>query len=466
MDTTRMLSPGDEERTQVVASGSDQTQVVFDPNRTQYAPPPGAGDADRTQYAAPPAQGLQLHCLVENACAPAARNTRSHLLVQVQAPEAAYGRRLPINLCLCIDRSGSMEGEPLDYVKRACAHVVDLLDPNDVLSVVTFAEEIEVVMPARRVVNRELIKQHILRIDTGNTTNLYDGILVAGRQVASVQSPAYLNRLLVLTDGEPTTGIKDFQSIVGQVAELKSRGIAVTALGFGPDYNEELMAGIARRSGGNYYFISRPELIPEVFRKELESLMTVVAKNLRLRLNLTRWTQMRQVYAGQPAFGPRTVDLDLVDLERGAQITALAEVELQRRPAGVYRVAQAVLNYDDLATGRTQQLMADAVVEFVTDESRVPAGINPVVLREVEVAQASRHLERTVMGMRTQALSSGAAIAELERTQALLTAQGRIDEAQEVTQAIVSIRQGDSGAEAEKTLMGTILDLEQGKRKA
>ncbi len=461
-----MLSPGDDDRTQAITPGIDQTQVVSDPNRTQYAPPPQAGDADRTHYAAPPAQGVQLHCLVENAYAPAVRNTRSHLLVQVQAPETAYGRRLPINLCLCIDRSGSMEGEPLDYVKRACAHVVDLLDPNDVLSVVTFAEEIEVVMPARRVVNRELIKQHILRIDTGNTTNLYDGILVAGRQVASVQSPAYLNRILVLTDGEPTTGIKDFQSIVGQVAELKSRGITVTALGFGPDYNEELMAGIARRSGGNYYFISRPELIPEVFRKELETLMTVVAKNLRLRLNLTRWTQMRQVYAGQPAFGPRTVDLSLVDLERGALITALAEVELQRRPAGVYRVAQAVLSYDDVTTGRTQQLTADAVVEFVTDESRVPAGINPVVLREVEVAQASRHLERTVMGMRTQALSTGAAIAELERTQALLAAQGRIDQAQEVTQAIAAIRQGDTSTEAEKTLMGTILDLEQGKRKA
>ena len=247
---------------------------------------------------------------------------------------------------------------------------------------------------------------------------------MAGRQVASVQSPAYLNRLLVLTDGEPTTGIKDFQSIVGQVAELKSRGIAVTALGFGPDYNEELMAGIARRSGGNYYFISRPELIPEVFRKELESLMTVVAKNLRLRLNLTRWTQMRQVYAGQPAFGPRTVDLDLVDLERGALITALAEVELQRRPAGVYRVAQAVLNYDDLATGRTQQLMADAVVEFVTDESRVPAGITRWFCgkwRSPGLAPGTHGDGNAHAGL------SGAAIAELERT-GLLTAQGRIDE--------------------------------------
>ncbi|MDH7569083.1 MAG: VWA domain-containing protein [Armatimonadota bacterium] len=451
MDSTRIFSPGgDDDRTQMVGGTP--------------SPQPGP-DLQRTQYAAPPAKGVTLQCLVEHQLAPAVRNSRSHILVQVQAPEAAYGRRLPLNLCLCIDRSGSMEGEPLNYVKQACAYVVDLLDQNDVLSVVTFAEDIEVVMPARRVVNRQLIKEHIFRIDTGNTTNLYDGILTAGRQVASVQSPAYLNRVLVLTDGEPTTGIKDFQSIVGQVAELKNRGISVTALGFGPDYNEELMAGIARRSGGNYYFISRPELIPEVFRKELESLMTVVAKSLRLQLQLTRWTQVRQVYGMQPAFGPRSVSLELVDLERGAMVTALAEVELARRPAGVYRVARAVLSYDDVSTGRTEQASADAVVEFVTDESRVPAGVNPVVQREVEVAQASRNLERTVMGMRTQSLSSMAALAELERTQALLMAQGRIEQAQEVTAAIQSLRRGDAGSEAEKTLMGTILDLEQGKRK-
>ena len=57
----------------------------------------------------------------------------------------------------------------------------------------------------------------------------------------------HLNRVLLLTDGEPTAGIKDFPSIVNQVAEHKNRGISITALGFGSEYNEELMAGIARR---------------------------------------------------------------------------------------------------------------------------------------------------------------------------------------------------------------------------
>ena len=94
------------------------------------------------------------------------------------------GRRAPINVCLCIDRSGSMEGEPLEYVKRACEYVVDMLEPNDILSIVTFEEQVDVLMPARRVVNKALVKEHIRRLEVGNTTNLYDGLMAGCMQIA------------------------------------------------------------------------------------------------------------------------------------------------------------------------------------------------------------------------------------------------------------------------------------------
>src|SRR5205823_9307198 len=192
---------------------------------------------------------------------------------------------------------------------------------------------------------------------------------------ASVRADAYLNRILVLTDGEPTAGIKDFASIVGIVAEQKTRGISVTALGFGPEYNEELLAGIARRTGGNYYYISRPELIPEVFRKELDALLTVTAKNLRLRLLLSRWVQARQVYGHLPTFGNRSVEVPLPDLERGMSLSAVVELDLGRRPPGSYRVARVEVLYDDAVTGAMGQTLADDLVfEFVTDRSLVASG--------------------------------------------------------------------------------------------
>src|SRR5215210_1188109 len=409
------------DRTHIISPGSDTTQALpgpgADPARTVIGAP--GFDPARTAMGAP--GGLVLQVVPGNRYALATEPGREHALVQLQASGLMAGRRLPLNLCLVIDRSGSMEGEPLDYVKRACGYVVDLLEPTDVLSVVTFEEQVDVVMPARRVVNKQLIKEHIQRIQPGNTTNLFDGIVAGASQVASVRSDAYVNRLLVLTDGEPTAGIKDFSSIVGAVAEQKSRGITVTALGFGPEYNEELLAGIARRSGGNYYYISRPELIPEVFRKELDNLLTIMAKNLRLRLSLSRWVQMRQVYGQLPQFGNRSVEVPLPDLERGMSLSPVVELEMGRRPPGSYRVARVEVAYDDAVTGAMGQTLAeDVAFEFVTDRSLVANGVNPAVRRELEIAEASRNLERTMMGIKTQQLGAGAALAELQRTQMLL----------------------------------------------
>jgi Ca-activated chloride channel family protein len=459
MDSTRRITPVDPNRTVVQAPQDPNRTVAADPKRTVI------GDPNRTQMAPAPSAPLELRCLVGNRYALSTSPTVEHAVIQARASDAFAGRRQPLNLALVIDRSGSMEGEPLDYVKQACAHVVDLLSPDDLLSVVTFEEQVDVLMPARRVVNKDLIKQHLMRIVAGRTTNLFDGLVAGGTQVAGVPPGNYLKRLLILTDGEPTAGLKDFNSIVGQVAGLKDKGITVTALGFGPEYNEELLAGMARRGGGNYYYISRPDLLPEVFRRELETLMTVTATNVRLALHLPRWTSVRQVYGYGPEFGPRRLEVSLPDLERGVTLSVVAEAAFDPRPAGPYRVFQAELLYEDATGGGTKSLKADAVVEFVTDPSLLPAGEDPVVRQHVELAQASRSLERTVMGMRTQQISPMTAMIELQKTQQLLVQQGRTEEAEEIGKAVAELRGGGMG-NAEKTLVGTVLDLDQGKERS
>lgn len=447
MDFTQRLDQSGAQPTQQIPSAAERTQQV------------GTGTPTVMGI---PTRALQMECLLGRDVGNA-YGGREHLLVEVNGTSAGVGRRLPLNVCLVIDRSGSMEGEPIDYVKRACGYVVDLLDPNDILSVITFSDSVDVVMPARRVVNKTLIKEHIQRIEIANTTNLYDGMLVGCQQVAAVMSEQVLTRVLVFTDGEPTSGIKDFASIVQLAAEQKARGITITVLGFGPEFNEELLAGIARRSGGNYYYIPRPDLIPEVFRRELELLMTVVAKNVRLTLTLPRFSQLRQVYGAQPNIQGRVVEIPQVDIERGAVVTQLVELDLQMRPPGRYRVAKVALVYDDAITGRVERVDANGVMDFTQDVSRIPQTIDPRVQREIEIQQLSRNLERTVMGLKTQQLSAAEVRQELERTMAMLTRQGRHHEAQEVQQALSAL--GTDASVVEKTLMGTAYSLEVGKSK-
>jgi len=479
------MNPNDPNQTQALGAtqafpnAAPQPTTAFDPDRTQQvgqatlmggatvALPPGMMPSAPGRAGA---DSLTLSVRVGNRLAVAGERTRAFVMTEIAAGSAnggmaATGRRMPVNIALVIDRSGSMEGEPLDYVKRACAFVVDMLTPDDVLSIVTFEETVEVVMPARRVTAPDLIKQHIARIAPGNTTNLFDGLYAGGAQAASAPQEGYVTRVLLLTDGEPTAGLKDFASIVNQVGDLKARGVTVTALGFGPEYNEELMAGIARKSGGNYYHIQQPERIPDVFRQEMEQVLGVSAKNPTLTLHLPRGCTVRQVYGAPVTFGARSAQIALPDIERGATVTKLWEMDWDARTAGTYRVAKATLAWDDTTTGRRESADANAVVEFVSDGAGMASGADPVVAQAVQTAQAARDLEKTMMAMRTQQISVAQATQAIEKTQMILTQGGHADEAAKLAQAAQSVRSGDTGGAAEKTLIGAIYDLDLGKQR-
>jgi Ca-activated chloride channel family protein len=405
---------------------------------------------------------VRISCYQSTSVVVARTALRDHLLFQIDSLSSPgqSGSRTPLNICLCLDRSGSMEGDAIEYAKRACGYVVDLLEPQDVFSIVTFAETADVVMPARRVVNKSLIKDYINRITVGNTTNLYDGLGFACNQIAAGKTPATLNRVLLLTDGDPTAGKKDFHSILGYVSEQKRLDVSVTALGFGPDYSEELVASIAKRSGGNYYYVSRADLIPEVFRAELDVLMRTAARNLRLKLMLSRGVAIRQVYGNDFRVSPRSAETDMVDLELGGSICSLWEVEIVPHPAGIFRVAKGQITYDDAATGQTQTLICDVVKEFTADESKVTDGVNLRVQAEVEIANAARQLDRTMRDVRTGRADPDIVVRDLRQTRSLLISQGKLLLAQRIEQAILDIQRGDS---VEKTLIGAIMNLDQGR---
>ncbi len=451
----------------------DMTQRV-DINRTVMAGAPTVGgqqtvamapmDMNRTSVMAP-MKALDIEIVAGRTVTMANGPAREQFLLELRAGGGqetfggvVSGGRTPMNLCLVIDRSGSMEGQPLEYVKQACAHVVDMLAPTDILSIVTFEEMVEVLMPPQQVTNKDMVKAGIARLQAGNTTNLFDGISLAMQQVLQFIETNRATRMIVLTDGDPTAGIKDYTALVNHAGELKTRGVSVTFLGFGPDYNEELLAGMAKRAGGNYYFIPQPQMIPEIFRSELEKLMTTVTRNMSLELKLARWVQMRAPQ--QQTEG--TVKISLADMERGSVIQQVIDLEFSNHPLGHYRVLGGKLSYDDLMTGQSVNLDLDFEMEFSSDSARYSVPVNPRVGSAAQVIASSKAIEKTVMGLKTGAITQMVAIQELQKTQALLISDGKIVEAQEVTMALKALQSGDNSS-AEKTLMGTFVNLDTGK---
>lgn len=481
------MSNFDPNKTAAMPAGS------FDPNRTIVTPaaPGGAFDPNRTAAIAPPTAGdafdpnktaavtglaipktLSAEIVASREATLANGPAREQFLLELRAfgeepglPGIATGSvRTPLNLCLVLDRSGSMEGPPLEYAKMACSYVVDLLGPNDVLSIVTFEEIVELLMPPQRVTNKEAIKSGIQRLTPGNTTNLYDALSLGLSQVLQTADPGRASRMVVLSDGDPTAGIKDFHSLVNHAGEIKSRGVTMTFLGFGPDYNEELLAAMAKKCGGNYAYIPRPELIPEVFRLEVDKLMSVAATNLRLDLRLARWVTLRGATGLSPLPTGDEFSLPLADLERGEVLQTVFDLEFPNHPLGWYRVMAGRLTYTDATSGATVSTDLDFTLEFTADAARYSAPVNPRVQQVAQVMAASRAVEKTMMGLRTGAFNVTQAMGELQKTQAILLGEGRTQEAQEVTLAMRALQTGDTSG-AQKTLMGTVVNLDQGKSK-
>jgi Ca-activated chloride channel homolog len=397
-----------------------------------------------------------------NTYALAGQAVQNYLLADISAFFAGgLTARAPVALALAIDRSGSMEGKPIESVKTAVGLIVDQLTDADMLSIITFGEHVDVLMPASRVLNRELIKQHVERIRPKGTTNLYSGMATAAEQLLNAKTPQHLSRVLLLTDGEANEGITEYSDIISESRNLRSRGMTVSTVGLGIEYNEELMKGIAKNTRGNYYYIDAIDRIPEVFKTELDSLFGTVATNVSLTLRLADGVELSRVYGYEAARGGQSVSIDLPDLAAGESLPVLAQIMLKPHPAARYRLVQSELSFKYFGQTERRTLRGDFVAEFTTDKDRILGGIDPVVEQQMREKDIVANIKRATAMLGTDV---GTATMIIQQAQAQLLAAGKGDDATIVDTALSKLRRGDM-EDATKTLSMAEFGLEQERRK-
>ncbi|MEH1848211.1 MAG: VWA domain-containing protein [Nostoc sp.] len=216
---------------------------------------------------------------------PAGSSLKTNILLRFRA-EIAESPRRNLNLSLVIDRSGSMAGAPLHHALKAAESVVDQLEPDDILSVVVYDDEVDSVVPPQPVTNKSALKNSIHKVRAGGITNLSGGWLKGCEHVKTRLDPQKINRVLLLTDGHANMGIQDPKVLTATSGQKAEEGITTTTLGFAQGFNEDLLIGMARAATGNFYFIQSIDEATEVFGIELDSLRAVVGQNLKVTLEL------------------------------------------------------------------------------------------------------------------------------------------------------------------------------------
>jgi Ca-activated chloride channel family protein len=210
-------------------------------------------------------------------------------------PTSPQPPRRPLNLSLVLDRSGSMAGQPLRAAIEAAQNLVEDLTPDDLLSVVIYDDVAETILPTQSVSDRSSIQKQIGKIQARGCTNLSAGWMMGCALAAANYSANKLNRVLLLTDGLANAGIIEPQVLIKTAREKAEQGIVTTTLGFGTYFNEDLLIDIANAGGGNFYFIQSPDEAADVFRIEMESLMSVVAQNLTVTLQPEGGVQITEI---------------------------------------------------------------------------------------------------------------------------------------------------------------------------
>ena len=313
-----------------------------------------------------------------------------HAMLELEAPPGDQEGRQPLHLALVIDRSGSMAGAKLEHTKAAADYLVRQLRPSDGFALITFDHEIEL-LRSMGPVDRDAIRGAIRGIAPGGSTNLSGGWL-KGLEEARRAPAGSTRKVLLLTDGLANHGITDAATLLSIGRRSFDEGVGTSTIGYGADFNEELLTGVANESGGSAYFAESPESAPKIFAEEFENLATLVAQNVSVEIRPADEVKVLGILNDYPAVGViGGVQLNLGDAYAEENRRVVFELHIPEMvQLGVRRVAEIVLRYtsvgDEIAA---HEVTLPIVVNAVSAAEASAAAADDSVLEEVLILKSA-----------------------------------------------------------------------------
>jgi len=286
-------------------------------------------------------------------------------------PAATFERgRLPLNLCLVIDRSTSMRGARLEHVKEAACQIADKLQDDDALAIVAFDDRAEVVLASQVGVNSAKARAKITALRAAGGTEILHGLRLGLAELNAHHGQHVISHLILLTDGR-TYG--DDEECIAEAERAGARDIAITAMGIGEDWNDVLLDQIASRSGGTSAYIGSPTQVLTLLRDKIRSLGAVFATGLTLGVHTTADVRLESAFLTSPDLKPLALSggtMKLGSLEADAPMKILLEIGVGQRPVGEHRLLRLELIGDVPILGQQgEMLRRDIRCVFTHDES-------------------------------------------------------------------------------------------------
>ena len=363
------------------------------------------------------------------------------LLLDLEAGEVKAATRPPMSIALVIDRSGSMAGPKMVQAKRAAKALVERLADDDEVALVTYSSDFSVDLALTRIKGqRARVLRVIDEILDGGGTNLAGG-MTAGLKALHTADASRVRRVLLLSDGNANQGITDPATIASLAAQGRQRGITVSTLGVGVDFNEDLMTMVAQSAGGGYYYGRDGAAIAEAFDAELEGLLKIAARQVEVALELAEGVRIEEVYGYRTERRGDRVVVPVGDLASGAHRRVMIRLATDAVAEGSRPVANVVLAYEDARADDEEEYQGSLSVAAVTDAGEVAKAQRAQVQEAFTTAEAAQ--------VRAEA---AATFAGGDRQSAIRQVQTSLGALRVKNQALKSARVAAQVSEMERTL--------------
>jgi len=287
-------------------------------------------------------------------------NSQRQLSLAISAIPNQKIPELPLNLCLVLDRSGSMSEQPLEMVKEAAINMIEKLKPDDHISIVTFDHRAKVLVPNQPVTNLEPIKQKIRLMVADGGTAIDEGLRLGLKEVAAHNSNC-VSRIFLLTDGENEHGDNDRCL---KLAKLSAEyNVTIDTLGFGEHWNQDVLEKISDSAQGTLAYIEKPERATAEFERLLIRAQLVGLTNSSLMVELmpkVRLAELKPVAQVAPETIELPIQLEgnyfsvrLGDLMMDRPRVILLNLYINQLSPGSHKIAAVQLKYDDPISNRS-----------------------------------------------------------------------------------------------------------------
>ena len=334
----------------------------------------------------------------------AAASSTRYVLARITAPRApAREMRIPVNIGIVLDRSGSMGGErKFGLAREAVEQSLRMLRSEDRFALIVYDTEVDVLMPSSRATPE--VKRRALdalrEIAPRGGTDLGAGWLRGCEQLAEFPYDDQVSRCLLLTDGLANHGT-DRDELARHAGELRQRGVSTSTFGVGADFDERLLRDMAHEGGGNFYCIEGASQIPEMLTGELGEALEVTLRNASLVVTLPPGATAETLnrYRQKRGAEPNELRIEVGELVSGQELEVVVKLVFPRGEVGERQSARF-----EVASGGNLDPSAECRQEwtYATHHDNDVQPRNREVDRAVAAVYAARAREEATEANRDQ----------------------------------------------------------------